>query len=100
MRRWVVRRARRALSLTVGKDDEERQKEDRSAHMFLSCVGRNIWPVEVIMTIANMECDLTQEGYSMFIPKMLAMTSPGRAAVPRSVNVLVASALRLAMLDI
>ncbi len=48
MRRWVVRRARWALTLAVGKDDEERQKEDRSAHMFLSCVGRNIGPVEVI----------------------------------------------------
>jgi hypothetical protein len=52
------------------------------------------------MTIANMEFDLTQEGYSMFIPKMLVMTSPGRAAVPRRVKVFVASALRLAMLDI
>ena len=35
----------------------------------------------------------------MFIPKMLVMTSPGRAAVPRSVKVLVASALRFAILD-
>jgi len=35
----------------------------------------------------------------MFIPKMLAMTSPGSAAVPRRVKVLVASALRFAMLD-
>src|ERR1700733_8369311 len=48
MRRRFVRGARWALTLAVGKNDQERQKEDRSAHMFLSCVGRNIWPVEVI----------------------------------------------------
>ena len=36
----------------------------------------------------------------MFIPKALVTTSAGRAAVPRRVKVLVASALRLAMLDI
>src|SRR3984885_15771356 len=31
-RRCVVRRARWALTLAFGKDDEEGQKEDRSAH--------------------------------------------------------------------
>src|ERR1700723_3478003 len=41
-RRWFVRGACWALILAVGEEDEHWQKEERSTHMFLSCVGRNI----------------------------------------------------------
>ena len=80
-------------------EEKRRRAVGRGSQLFVELEVAPLGTSEPMMMIANMECDLVQDRYSMFIPKMLVMTSPGTAALPRRVKVLVASALRFAMLD-